>query len=67
MASWLWSQFQDFALGIALISGATALIGLGGMLLTEPRQTAAKLCGSLAWFFTLLAVLWAARLSDKYL
>jgi hypothetical protein len=34
---------------------------------TEPRQTARKLCGAAAWFFALLAILWAAHLSDKYL
>jgi hypothetical protein len=37
------------------------------LLLTEPRQTARKLCGVAAWFFALLAILWAAHLSDKYL
>jgi hypothetical protein len=38
------------------------------LILTGKRQTAAKLSGSLAWFFTMLAILWgAAHLSDKYL
>ena len=36
------------------------------LLLTEPRQTARKLCGVAAWFFALLANLWPAHLSDKY-
>jgi hypothetical protein len=45
----------------------SALIGLAGMLWNEPRETAAKLCGSIAWFFTLMAILWAAHLADKYL
>lgn len=65
--AWLYQQFNDFAFGIAVIFWASAIIGLVRMFVTEPRQTAAKLCGSLAWFFTLLAILWAAHLSDKYL
>jgi hypothetical protein len=32
----------------------------------HPSGTGAKLCGSLAWFFTIVAALWVARLSDKY-
>ena len=57
---WLQQQFEDFALGIAVIFWGFALIGLVRMFWTEPRQTAAKLCGSLAWFFTLLTILWVA-------
>jgi hypothetical protein len=30
-----------------------AFIDLGRMFIAEPRQTAAELCGSLAWLFTL--------------
>ena len=67
MASWLWAQYKDFALGIAVIFWVFAIIGLLRMFIAEPRQTAAKLCGSLSWFCTLLAILWAAHLSDKYL
>jgi len=67
LVSRLQQQFQDFALGIALIFWGIALIGLVRMFRDEPRQTAAKLSGSLAWFFTLLAILWTAHLSDKYL
>ena len=65
MGSLLWSQFQDFAFGTALIFWASVLIGLAFKLWNEPRQTARKLFGSVAWFFVLLAILWVATMSDR--
>ena len=65
--AWLHEQFNDFALGVAIIVWCSALLGLIRLLCTEPRETARKLCGVAAWFFALLAILWAAHLSDKYL
>src|SRR5262245_37494715 len=58
--TWLWAQYKD-ALGMAVSFWVFALIGVGWMFMAEPRQTAAKLCGSLAWLFTLLAILWASH------
>jgi hypothetical protein len=65
--AWLHQQYNDFTLGVALIFWGAVLVGLIRLLWTEPRQTARKLCGAAAWFFALLAILWAAHLSDKYL
>jgi hypothetical protein len=65
--TWLLQQYKDFALGTAVIFWVLFLIGIVRMFLADPRQTAAKLCGSLTWLFTMLAILWAAHLSDKYL
>ena len=58
--TWLWSQFQDFSLGVAAISFAFGLVGFTRMLWNDPKRTAARLGGSIAWFFTLLAILWVA-------
>ena len=65
MGSWLWEQFQDFALGIGLIFWASVLIGLAVRLWTEPRQTARKILGSLAWFCVLMAILVLATMGDR--
>ena len=64
--SWLWSQFQVFALGVAFIFWGAVCIGAVRWAYVDPRGFGAKACGSLAWFFFLLAVLWLAHLSDKY-
>ena len=64
--SWLWEQYCDFALGIAVIYGAYVLFDLACRFWQDPRGVGARICGSIAWFFTLLAILWAAHLSDKY-
>ena len=36
--NWLWSQFQDFALGVAVISFGFGAIGLGRMLYEDPPR-----------------------------
>jgi hypothetical protein len=56
MASSLWSLWKEFALGVVLMFWVLALVELGRMLCNAPRQTG-ELCGSLAWFFTLLAIM----------
>jgi len=63
--TWLWEQFKDFAFGIGLIFWASVLVGLGVKLWNEPRQTARKILGSVAWFFVLMAILVFATMSDR--
>jgi hypothetical protein len=65
--AWLHEQFDDFALGVALIYGGTMFLGLVRQTWQDPRTMGARLCGVTAWFFALLAILWAAHLADKYL
>jgi hypothetical protein len=67
MTDWLWGQYRDFATGIALIFWALIFIGLARGAWAEPRRFGAKVCGSLAWFFFLLAALWGAHISDKWM
>lgn len=61
--SWLWQQWQDFALACAIIFGAYLAICLMRWAYTDPRGFAAKLCGELALLFGLLALLWGAHIS----
>jgi hypothetical protein len=65
--TWLLQLYKDFALGTAVIFWVWVLLQVVGAFVTEPRQAAAKACGVLAWVFAMLAILWAAHLSDKYL
>ena len=55
--TWLWEQFNDFALGIAVIYGAHTLFDLACRFWQDPGGAGAKFCGSLAWFFSCLAIL----------
>jgi hypothetical protein len=56
--SWLSSQFQDFASGLAVITGCLIVLGLIRWAVTDPRGFAHKLMGQLALASALLAALW---------
>jgi hypothetical protein len=62
--TWLWSQFQDFAFGIALIGGGAIAIGLVRQAATDPRDFAYKWLGQLAWASAILAILWAVVVGE---
>lgn len=64
--NWLWSQWQDFAFGCAILFAGYVAIGLARWAWTAPRAFAAKLCGELALLCGILAVLWAAHLGEKH-
>ncbi len=61
---WLVEQWGQFCFSGSLIVIA---IALGRWAVNEPRAFTRQLCGSLAWFFAIMAMLWMAHLSDKYL
>ncbi len=63
---WLWQQFQDFALGVALLFWAWVVLQVFAYARVAPRPAARIACGLAAYAFSLLAVLWAAHLGDKY-
>ncbi len=65
--SWLWPQYQHFALGIGLMFWVWVLIQIVRNSYVAPRAAARTACGVAAGVFTLLALLWAAHLGDKYL
>jgi hypothetical protein len=56
--SWLYSQLQDFAFGIALISGGVIAVGLLRQAIEDPREFFRKLSGQIALACGLLAILW---------
>ena len=64
--TWLWSQWQDFALGLAAMFWA----GVGWRVIRAYwenwRQQLAITCGLLAGLSAILAVSWAAHLGEKY-
>jgi hypothetical protein len=57
---------NSVALALLLVLGVWFLAPLVVAFLQRPRAMTAKLCGELALFFALLAILWAAHLGDKY-
>ena len=66
MTVWFWSQWQDFALGCAVIYSGFILLGLGRWASVDAHGLAAQVCGTLATAFAGLALLWAAHLGDKW-
>jgi hypothetical protein len=62
----LWELFGQAALALAVVHGAYLCFGLVRWAVTDPRGFGAKLCGELALFFALLAVLWAAVVGERH-
>jgi hypothetical protein len=62
--TWLYSQFQDFAFGLALVCGVMVAVGLVRWAVEDPRGFAHKLFGQLAWASALLAILWAVVVGE---
>lgn len=58
--TWLWHQFQDFALGIAAVFWIGVLLHLAIWSWRAPRQLGAVLCGELALLCAIVGLLWAA-------
>jgi cell division protein FtsW (lipid II flippase) len=65
--SYLWHQFGDLALVIAAVFWAWVIWRIIVWAKRSPRQFARTLCTELALLFGVLALLWAAHLSDKWL
>jgi len=65
--TWLWAQYEQVAISAAVAFWAWVLWRVVLAFVHNWRDAAAKLCGSLALLSAILALLWAAHLSDKYL
>ncbi len=56
--TWLWSQWQDFALGCAGLFGLYIIVQIIDWARRDWHSLARVLCGELALVFALLVLLW---------
>ncbi len=65
--TWLIQQWQDFALGLAVLFWVLVALRVVAAFFSNWRASAATLCGQLALLCAIVAGLWAAHLMDKWL
>jgi hypothetical protein len=65
-SGWLLQQWQDFALGVAVIFWMWVAVKVVVAFIKDWRASAAALCGQLALASAIVAGLWTAHLSDKW-